>query len=135
VISPPRIICFRIWPTGRLLKAVESVHLFHLKNCHGWTILCLVHETSTDRTAFYRECVYGLYRLFYSQLVQPFHNRIHPLSQLLLTFQLQDASFLVLLGRFITTTGKIPVLCVGCNLLQSFVCRISRQIQECPTIH
>jgi hypothetical protein len=31
VIPPPWIICLRIWPTGRLLIVVESVHLFHLK--------------------------------------------------------------------------------------------------------
>jgi hypothetical protein len=83
VIPLPRIICLRIWPTGRLLKAVESIHLFHLKNCHRWTILCLVHRTSTDRTTLNRECVYGIYRLSYTQLVQPFHNRIHPLKSTL----------------------------------------------------
>jgi hypothetical protein len=86
VIPPPRIVCLRIWPTRRLLKVVESIHLFHLKNCHRWTILCLVQRTSTDRTTLNRECVYSIYRLSYTQRVQSFHNGVHPLSQLLLAF-------------------------------------------------
>jgi hypothetical protein len=49
VFPPPWIICLRIWPTGLLSKIVESIQLFHLsKNCHRWTIMCLVHGTSTE---------------------------------------------------------------------------------------
>jgi hypothetical protein len=67
VVPPPWIICLRIWPTGRLLKVVESVQLFHLsKNCHRWTILCLVHGTSTDRTTLNKKCVCRIDKFSYT---------------------------------------------------------------------
>jgi hypothetical protein len=50
VVPPPWIICLKIWPTGLLLKVVESVHLFHLrKYYHQWTILCLVHRLAQTK--------------------------------------------------------------------------------------
>jgi hypothetical protein len=111
VIPLPWIICFKIWPTGRLLKVVESIHLFHLnKNCHRWTILCLVHGTSTDRTTLNRKCVCRIDRFSYTQSIQPLHNGIHPLCQFCLSFQLKDALSLRVSGRFISTTHEIPLL-------------------------
>jgi hypothetical protein len=111
VIPPPWIICLRIWPIGRLLKVVESVHLFYLsKNCHRWTILYLVHGTSTDRTTLNRKCVRHIDRFSYTQSIQPLHNGIHPLCQLCLSFQLKDAPSLRVSGRFILTTCEIPLL-------------------------
>jgi hypothetical protein len=87
VIPPPWIICLRIWPTGWLLKVVESVHLFHLsKNCHQWTIMCLVHRTSTDRTTLNRKCVVRIDRFSYTQSIQSPDNGIHPLRQLCVSF-------------------------------------------------
>jgi hypothetical protein len=83
VIPSPWIICLRIWPTGRLLKVVDNVHLFHLsKNCYRWTILCLVHQTSKDRTTLNRKCVCCIDRLSYTQSIQSLDNGIRPLGQL-----------------------------------------------------
>jgi hypothetical protein len=66
------------WPTRRLLKVVESIHLFHLnKNCHRWTILCLVHGISTDRTTFNRTCGCRIDRFSYTQSIQPPDYGIH----------------------------------------------------------
>jgi hypothetical protein len=111
VIPPPWIICLKIWPTGRLSKVVESIHLFHLsKNCYRWTILCLVHGTSIDRTTFNRKCVCRIDRFSYTQSIQSLDNGIHPLSQLCFSFQLKDAPSFRVSGRFISTICEIPLL-------------------------
>jgi hypothetical protein len=110
VIPPPWIICLKIWPT-RLLKVVESIHLFHLsKNCHRWTILCLMHRISTDRTTLNRKCVRRIDRFSYTQSIHPLYNGIHPLFQLCLSFQPKDAPSFRVLGRFISTTHEIQLL-------------------------
>jgi hypothetical protein len=83
VISSPWIIYLRIWPTGRLLKVVDNIHLFHLsKNCYRWTILCLVHEPSKDRTTLNRKCVCCIDTFSYTQSIQSLDNGIRPLGQL-----------------------------------------------------
>jgi hypothetical protein len=111
VIPPSWIICLRIWPNRQLLKIVESIHLFHLnENCHRWTILYLVHGTSTDRKTLNRKCVCRIDRFSYTQSIQSIDNDIHPLSQLCFTFQLKDAPSFRVSGRFISTTREIPLL-------------------------
>jgi hypothetical protein len=94
VVPPPRIVCLRIWPTGRLLEVVERVHLFHLSiNCHRWTILCLVHGTSTDRTALNRKSICRIDGFPYTQGIQSLNDGIHLLCQLCFSFCFQDAPF------------------------------------------
>jgi hypothetical protein len=76
---PPWIVCLRIWPTGLLLKIVESIHLFHLrKYCHRWIILRLVHGTSIDETTINCKCVGNIDGLSYIESIKSLDDCINP---------------------------------------------------------
>jgi hypothetical protein len=58
MVPPPWVVRLRVRSIGLLSIIVDSIHLFHLgKYRHRWTILWLVHRTSTARTTLDSECV------------------------------------------------------------------------------